>query len=277
MDGEYGTKAVLIDLADFSYVTRGKDYRILDQAEIQARLSLPPDQQITHPESGIVRTLYDCPDRPLDKAGKRFRVVVATHPAGETKSRIGVTRDGVVYELFLTNLSPTAFTTADVVALYLHRGSFENALSDEDREQDPDRWCSHAAWGQEAWQIISQWVWNLRLELGHHLHPDPVRTTEFAPATPPAPPRAAPPSGYAPAHVGSPWKAGRFSGHDFPLQADGTLRCPAGSALISHERRREADGSLRVVYAASIRSCRPCLLREQCQWNGSATAKPTPA
>jgi hypothetical protein len=29
-----------------------------------------------------------------------------------------------------------------------------------------------------------------------------------------------------------------------------------------------------VVYGASIRSCRPCPLREQCQWNGSATAKP---
>jgi hypothetical protein len=28
-----------------------------------------------------------------------------------------------------------------------------------------------------------------------------------------------------------------------------------------------------VVYAASIRSCRPCLLREQCQWQGRATAK----
>jgi hypothetical protein len=43
---------------------------------------------------------------------------------------------------------------------------------------------------------------------------------------------------------------------------------------VAHERRREADGSLRVVYAASIRSCRPCPLREQCQWQGSATAKP---
>ncbi len=40
------------------------------------------------------------------------------------------------------------------------------------------------------------------------------------------------------------------------------------------ERRREADGSLRVVYAASIRSCRPCPLREQCQWQGRATKKP---
>jgi hypothetical protein len=147
-------------------------------------------------------------------------------------------------------------------------------LADEDDEQDPDRWCSHASAGQEAWQIISQWVWNLRLELGHQLHPDPVRTTEFAPATPPAPPHAAPSSGYAPPQVGLPWKAGRFSGQDFTLQPDGTLRCPAGQSLGVHERRREADGSLRVVYAASIRSCRPCPLREQCQWQGSATAKP---
>src|SRR2546427_11341308 len=47
--------------------------------------------------------------------------------------------------------------------------------------QDPDRWCSHAPAGQEAWQIVSQWVWNLRLELGHVLEPTPMRTTEFAP------------------------------------------------------------------------------------------------
>jgi hypothetical protein len=58
------------------------------------------------------------------------------------------------------------------------------------------------------------------------------------------------------------------------LQPDGTLRCPAHQSLVANKRRREADGSLRVVYAASIRSCRPCPLREQCQWQGSATAKP---
>src|SRR6266404_7289112 len=71
-----------------------------------------------------------------------------------------------------------------------------------------------------------------------------------------------------------PRKTGRFTGADFPLQPDGTLRCPAGSTLTLQERRQEADGSLRLVYAASIRNCRPCPLREQCQWNGSATAKP---
>ena len=122
--------------------------------------------------------------------------------------------------------------------------------------------------------MVSQWVWNLRLELGHQLHPEPVRTTEFAPALSPPSPHAAPTSGYAPPQVGLPWKAGRFSGQDFAFQPDGTLRCPVGQSLVANERRREANGSLRVVYAASIRSCRPCSLREQCQWNGSATAKP---
>src|SRR5258707_2073505 len=182
LDGQYGTGAVIADLAGLLFVMRGKDYQILKRAEIQARLKLPPDQHLAHPESGMVRALYDCPDLPLGSEGMRCRLIVATHQAGAAKSRIGVTCSGVVYELFLTKLPQSAFTASDVVALYLHRGAFENALADEDQEQDPDRWCSHTAMGQEAWQIGSQWIWNLRLDLGHQLAPDPVRTTEFAPA-----------------------------------------------------------------------------------------------
>jgi hypothetical protein len=175
-------------------------------------------------------------------------------------------------------LPQQGFTASDVVELYLHRGAFEPILADEDVEQDPDRWCSQSSWGQESWQCVSQWVWNLRLELGHQLHPDPVRTTEFAPACSFVHEDVAnvpsPPQGYGPPEVALPWKTGRFSGRDFALQPDGTLRCPAEQSLVVHERRREADGSLRVVYAASIRSCRPCPVREQCQWQGSATKKP---
>lgn len=277
-DGQYGTGAVLADLSGLPFVMRGRDYQLLKRAEVQARLKLPPDQHLASPESGMGRDLYDCPDLPLGPEGMRCRLIVATHPASDKKSRIGVTRSGVVYELFVTKLPQRAFTAADVVALYLHRGAFENALADEDLEQEPDRWVSHTAPGQETWQIISQWTWNLRLELGHKLAPEPVRTTEFAPALPsqnePTPPDSPPASGYAPPATAMSWKAGRFPGTDFPLQPDGTLRCPAGSALLPHEYRREADGSLRVVYGASIRSCRPCPLREQCQWNGSATDKP---
>jgi hypothetical protein len=75
-------------------------------------------------------------------------VVVATHPAGKKKSPVGVTCAGVVYELFGTLPPQHAFTACDVVELYLHRGAFELPLSDEDLEIDPDRWCSHAAWGE---------------------------------------------------------------------------------------------------------------------------------
>ena len=106
------------------------------------------------------------------------------------------------------------FTASDVVELYLHRGAFETALADEDQEQATSRWCSHSAAGQELWQVISQWVWNLRLELGHQLHPDPVRTTEFAPAHLSAKEQQAlspaPAQGYGPIAEALPWKQGRF-------------------------------------------------------------------
>src|SRR2546430_9363295 len=181
LDGQYGTGAVIAELAGFAFVMRGKDYTVLDRPEVQSRLHLPADQQFSSSESGLLRQLYDCPDVPVGPEGVRCRVVVATHPASEKKSRIGHTRNGVVYELFFTHLPQDAFTASDVVALYLHRGAFEPVLADEDQEQDPDRWCSHAPAGQEAWQIVSQWVWNLRLELGQMLESTPMRTTEFAP------------------------------------------------------------------------------------------------
>jgi hypothetical protein len=105
-----------------------------------------------------VRTLYDCPDVAVGPTGLRCRVVVATHPASARKRRIGLTRTGLVYELFFSQLPQDAFTAADIVALYLHRGAFEPVLADEDQEQDPDRWSSHAPSGQQVWQIISPWV-----------------------------------------------------------------------------------------------------------------------
>src|SRR5581483_2310403 len=129
--------------------------------------------------------------------------------------------------------------------------------------------------------MISQWTWNLRLELGHQLKPPVPRTTACAPAIPEhrepgASPSSTspPPAGYGPPATATCWKAGRFTGSDFPLQPDGTLRCPAGQKLVAQEQRREAGGRLRVVESASIHRGRPCPLREQCQWNGSAPAKP---
>jgi len=140
--------------------------------------------------------------------------------------------------------------------------------------QEPDRWCSHTAWGQEFWLILAQWIWNLRLQLGHALHPTPMRTTEFAPAQ-----LAESAPTVEPAHVSTPplqvqygsaqWArpsfTGGFPGSAFLPQPDGTLRCPADHPLYPQERRPERDGSLRVLYAARIGHCRACPLRPQCQ------------
>jgi hypothetical protein len=43
LDGQYGTGAVLTDLAGYSFVMRGKDYTVLDHPLVQARLHLPKD------------------------------------------------------------------------------------------------------------------------------------------------------------------------------------------------------------------------------------------
>jgi hypothetical protein len=277
LDGQYGNGAIVADLAGLTYVLRGKDYDLLDLPQVQTRLGLPPDQQTSHPETGTCRALFDCPDLPLTPTGPHARVIVATHPATTTAAPIGTTRGEVVYELFYTALPVSAFTPADVVALYLHRGAFETVLSDEDQEQDPDRWCSRTASGQEFWQILAQWVWNLRLELGHALHSTPMRSTEFAPAqaepgTQPDSSTPAPVSYRAPEWAVS--RMGCLAGSHFTPQPDGTLLCPAHHPLYPQERRPERDGSLRVLYAARIRHCRPCPLREACQGYGAATKKP---
>src|SRR5205823_15085052 len=85
LDGQYGTGAVLADLAGFAFVTRGKEYAVLDRPLVQARLHLPPDQFQQRPESQIGRSLYDCPQVLVGSEGVTCRVVVATHQAGKQK------------------------------------------------------------------------------------------------------------------------------------------------------------------------------------------------
>jgi hypothetical protein len=186
LDGQYGDGAIIADLrpTQIPWLMRGKDYGLLDLPQVKARLALPADEQWVHPESGICRELFEWGDLPVTAEGHRSRVIIATHPAGTTTSPIGVTREGVVYELFFTALPALGFSAADVVRLYLHRGSFETVLADEDREQDSDRWSSYTPGGQETWQILAQWIWNLRQELSRQWHPTSMRLTEFAPPSP---------------------------------------------------------------------------------------------
>jgi hypothetical protein len=76
---------------------------------------------------------------------------------------VGKVVGDLVHEQFVTRLPPEGFLATDVLDLYQGRGAFERTLADEDQEGNPDRWCSMTARGHEFWQIVWQWVWNLRL------------------------------------------------------------------------------------------------------------------
>ncbi len=300
LDGLYGNAAPLADLlaADGpAVVVRGKAYPLIEQPVVHERLRRPPDQYTMHPESGMPRALYDCAEMALTPAGPVVRMLLATHPAGSSRPPIGKVKEGTVYEQFFTTLPSCAFTPADVLALSLHRGSFETVLADEDHEQDPDRWVSHTSWGQEFWQILSQWIWNLRLELGQHASASTMRVTDMASSQVSAPPTLGDPPAEQASSTGldppveqtpaesfelmsygpPPWARLSYTkglaGADFVLQPDGTLRCPAGHPLYAQERRKEAHGALRVLYAARIGHCRACPLRQRCQ-ESETTLKP---
>ena len=108
-------------------------------------------------------------------------MLLAVRQGAGSSPSIGTLRTGTVYEQFFTTVPPHAFTPADVLDLSLHRGSFETVLADEDLEQDSDRWSSYTPHGQETWQILSQWIWNLRQELRKPRQPTSMRLTEFSP------------------------------------------------------------------------------------------------
>jgi len=63
-----------------------------------------------------------------------WNVEIYTHAFTSSPLKIGVERDGTVYELFVSTLARPSFTSSDVLDLSLHRGSFETVLADEDVE-----------------------------------------------------------------------------------------------------------------------------------------------
>lgn len=284
LDGLYGDAAPLLDVvaAGLGVIARSRAYHLLDAEAVKQVLAHAPSQVSTHPESGMTRALYDCASVPLTPTGPEVRVVVATHGVTSSAPVVGVERNGIVYELFVSTLPSPAFTASDVLDLYLHRGSFETVLADEDNEQASDRWYSRTLCGQEFSQILAQWVWNLRLELGQQLSETALRITEFAPALeaePASKEESAPAEESTPSIVYGPPQWARpsfthgFPGSAFTPQSDGTLHCPANHPLYPQERRPARNGSLRILYAARIGHCRSCPLRAQCQ-ESSTTIKP---
>jgi hypothetical protein len=278
LDGQYGDAAVIVQiiLAGVYLLTRGRGYQLLEHPQIQRVLAHPPTARVTSSNTGEVYELFDGGWLPLDEGLPHVRVIVARHPAPppDKPVRVGKRVDGWVYELFITTLDADGFLVEDVLDLYHGRGAFEVVLADEDVEEDPDRWCSYTECGQELWQVACQWVWNLRLSLGHAMQGKQMREIEWAPSKERPPLCSA--SEDAPDMYG-PWQwagdAGRgrdrITGQAFILQEDGTLRCPAGASLWLSELRQENTFSQRAVYVAPLDNCLKCTLREQCLGRGA--------
>ncbi len=217
LDGLYGDAAPLLDVlsAGLAVIARSRAYHLLDLDVVQQVLTRAPAQISHHPESGMTRALYDCPAVPLTPAGPEVRLVVATHAVPDSAPAFGTQRDGMVYEY----------------------------------EQESDRWYSHTPCGQEFAQILAQWLWNLRLELGQAFSPSELRTTKFAPACEaqsvstdePVPAEAPTPAvTYGSPKFARPSFTHGFPGSAFTPQPDGTLRCPANHPLYLQERRASA-------------------------------------
>jgi hypothetical protein len=278
LDGRYGLGAVIADVASFAFVTRGKEYSVLDHPLVQARLHLPPDQVQHRPESQTVRSLYDCPSIPVGPQGVSCRVSVATHPAEQNGKKNKKKTVGVRRAWSTNSSSPICPNTASPPAMSLNCTCIVGRLSRFSQMKTssliPTGGVAIRPGERRAWQVIAQWTWNLRLELGHLLTSEPVRTTDFASALSATKAGQEPEQGYEPPVVGGIWKAERYSGEDFVFQADGTVGCPAGKRLSPQERRREANGSLRIVYEARIADCRACQKRPQCQWHGQKNQHP---
>jgi hypothetical protein len=173
-----------------------------------------------------------------------------------------------VYEQFVTTLPPEGFLATDVLDLYQGRGAFEGTLADEDREGDPDRWCSLSASGQELWQIVWQWVWNLRLACSAGCAQSPLREMEWASPGPGSTLTLAEPAPHDEPEYGPlAWaraRSGRLGAEAFVLQDDGMLRCPQGVALWQSETRQETAFTQRLIFVAHDADCAPCPVRAAC-------------
>jgi hypothetical protein len=191
LDGQYGDTVAIAQLleAGVHLVTRARGYRVLEHPQIQRVLAHPPTACVTQVSTNEEVELFDGGWLSLNEGMPQVRIIVARHRAPGSGKRVSVGKCIAewVYEIFITTLPTEGFLAEDVLDLYHGRGAFEVVLTDEDVEEDPDRWCSYTECGQELWQVACQWVWNLRLTLGKTLHGGKTREIEWAPAkaTPP--------------------------------------------------------------------------------------------
>ena len=191
LDGAYGWArgSYICEQNSVGCLCRCCDYKLLEMAEIKQSLESSAAEDFYQVDTNCHRRLYDLGfinwQGGKDKSiNVRTRLIVACSdaPPDGSKPRVGKLQGQKVYELFITSCAPNQLTVRDVVSLYYGRGGFEQTLSFEDQEQDPDRFCSQNQAGQEFWQLLAQWVWNARLRLGFAAQTPDARRTIWAEA-----------------------------------------------------------------------------------------------
>lgn len=270
VDGQYGDARIIAKIlaTGTHVVVRKKGFQILDHPRIQAALTHAPVATIITQESQVTYELFDLPDMVLDADMPAVRLLLTRRAWHGEPISVGKVIGEWVYEQYVTTLPCEGFLATDILDLYQGRGAFEGTLADEDREGDPDRWCSLSPCGQECWQVLWQWVWNLRLALSVGISDDVLRSMEWAPEHEGTPQTiAVPVPNETPTYGPLEWaraRGSRFAATDFVLQKDGRLRCPQGMLLWHSETRQETPNTQRLIYVAYDADCVGCPQRTAC-------------
>jgi len=270
VDGQYGDATVIAEIVALGLhvIVRKRGDAVLAHPRLQAVLTEPPIAVLTGPR---VAEVFDVLEMVLEEGMPAMRLIVVRHAWNGEKIAVGKVIGEWVYEQFVTTLAPEGFRATDILDLYHGRGAFEGTLADEDREGDPDRWCSYLPDGQELWQVVWQWVWNLRLALQLSQEATPLRAMEWAPPIAPVARMVAVPTQeeeptYGPIEWARAWGRAhdRMGAAAFTLREDGLLQCPTDHLLWLSEIRQETPTSQRLVYMAQDDDCADCSLRAAC-------------
>ena len=302
LDGLYGgaNYVTILQQRQMMYITRCRDYHLLKESTVKAVLAAVPQQQYLHSDSPeITRDLFDieCVDATRRGYLEPMRlIIVRLIRFSKQKPSVGKCEGKYLYQLFLTSLPPASFSAADVLSLYNGRGGFEQTLSEEDTEQDCDRWCSWQPEGQSFWQILSQWVWNWRTQAGWQAQSEPqVRQTLWSPALkeskthdsseptiadalptlPTIDPHLAPAPKYGAMSAVPGWGQSRhkYSGKDFKIIDDEAIECPAGHQMERQQVRYNRVGDMQLMFGVKATICRACPVIQHCHADRSTNTR----
>jgi hypothetical protein len=126
LDGLYGPASprARVQRAGLGFVTRGRDYQLLDHPNVRARLEQPPDVSVQHPETQVRRDLFDVGYitdwlAPVPDLALTCRVIVARQAAPERAAAVttGKLLGECVYELVLTTAPAQCLQGDELVAV----------------------------------------------------------------------------------------------------------------------------------------------------------------